>query len=105
MYHSIAVQDERANWLSVIDNAVVKNNPTFGEQTTRLQVFDAVAAECNKQQIYVHLDNHVSKAQFCCTPFDGNSWWQDTYFDAANWTRGLAYMANHVGNLLFLVYR
>lgn len=86
------------------DDKVVKNNPTFGQNTTRLQVFDAVAAECNKQQIYVHLDNHISKAGWCCTPFDGNSWWNDTYFNVEKWTRGLAYMADHVSLLLLFLF-
>ncbi|KAL8420680.1 hypothetical protein RB594_003463 [Gaeumannomyces avenae] len=74
---------------------IMENNPGFKAGTTRLQVFDAVAAECAQQGIYVVLDNHVSKAQWCCTPLDGNSWWGDTLFSAANWTRGLSYMANH----------
>ncbi|KLU90982.1 cellulase [Magnaporthiopsis poae ATCC 64411] len=74
---------------------VMAKNPGFNEGTTRLQVFDAVAAECARQGIYVVLDNHVSKAQWCCTPLDGNSWWGDTFFSTANWTRGLSYMANH----------
>ncbi|KAI0401941.1 glycoside hydrolase superfamily [Xylaria palmicola] len=74
---------------------VVANNPSFGPETTRLQVYDAIAAECAKQEIYVHLDNHVSKAGWCCSPLDGNSWWNDTYFGVANWTRGLSFMAEH----------
>ncbi|KAI1815110.1 glycoside hydrolase superfamily [Poronia punctata] len=72
---------------------VVRNNPSFGPETTRLQVYDAIAAECARQEIYLHLDNHVSKAIWCCTPLDGNSWWGDTYFDADNWKRGLSFMA------------
>lgn len=75
---------------------IVAKNPQFGAETTRLQVFDAVAAECARQQIYVHLDNHISKGMWCCSTGDGNGWWGDTYFSTANWTRGLAYMANHV---------
>ncbi|KAK3315663.1 glycoside hydrolase family 5 protein [Apodospora peruviana] len=74
---------------------VVNNNPEFGESTTRLEVFDAIAAECAKQQIYLHLDNHVSKASWCCNPFDGNSWWEDKFFDTENWLRGLSFMARH----------
>jgi len=62
-------------------------------------VFDAVAAECAKQEIFVHLDNHASKATWCCTPFDGNSWWNDAFFSVSNWTRGLTYMATHVSYL------
>ncbi|KAK5630330.1 hypothetical protein RRF57_006045 [Xylaria bambusicola] len=74
---------------------VVSNNPSFGAETTRLQVFDAIAAECAKQEIYVHLDNHISKAGWCCSPIDGNSWWNDVYFDVNNWGRGLSFMAEH----------
>jgi hypothetical protein len=50
-------------------NKVVANNPSFNASTTRLQVYDAIAAECTAQQIYVHLDNHVSiknKSYFQC---------------------------------------
>lgn len=79
-----------------IFNKVTAKNPSFSSNTTRLQVYDAIAEECAKQEIYVHLDNHVSMASWCCTPFDGNAWWGDTYFSPTNWTRGLAYMAEHV---------
>ncbi|KAI0202128.1 glycoside hydrolase family 5 protein [Astrocystis sublimbata] len=76
-----------------IYDKVIANNPSFDTKTTRLQVFEAVAAECAKQEIYVHLDNHISKAGWCCTPTDGNSWFGDKYFDVKNWTRGLSFMA------------
>ncbi|KAJ4300105.1 hypothetical protein N0V88_002774 [Collariella sp. IMI 366227] len=74
---------------------IIENNPEFSVKTTRFQVWDAVAAECAKQEVYILLDNHISKAGWCCSPFDGNSWWGDTYFSATNWTNGLAYMANY----------
>lgn len=38
----------------------------------------------------------MSQGAWCCNTEDGNSWWGDTYFSVANWTRGLAYMADHV---------
>ncbi|KAI0458243.1 glycoside hydrolase superfamily [Xylaria acuta] len=82
------------NGMAVYDK-VVANNPSFGAETTRLQVYDAIAAECAKQEIYVHLDNHISKAGWCCSPLDGNSWFGDTFFDVNNWTRGLSFMAEH----------
>jgi len=56
-----------------------------------------VAEECFKQEIYVHLDNHVSKGIWCCGTTDGNAWFGDKYFSVANWTRGLEFMAEHVG--------
>jgi hypothetical protein len=79
-------------------NQVLAKNPRFSASTTRLQVFDAVAEELNKQQIYIHLDNHISKGMWCCSGTDGNTWWGDTQFSTANWVRGLSYMANHVRN-------
>ncbi|KAK6213206.1 beta-1 [Colletotrichum tabaci] len=74
---------------------VLERNPSFTEATTRLQVYDAIAAECARQEIYILLDNHMSKGKWCCSGNDGNTWWGDREFDAANWVRGLAYMAEH----------
>ncbi|PPJ51646.1 hypothetical protein CBER1_08827 [Cercospora berteroae] len=82
-----------ANGEKVLEQ-VLKNNPGFTKDTTRLQVFDTVAAELAKQKIWVHLDNHVSKAKWCCGS-DGNGWFGDLFFDVAKWERGLGYMANH----------
>jgi hypothetical protein len=48
----------------------------------------------------VHLDNHISKAMWCCNSRDGNSWFGDKYFNTDHWIRGWAFMANHVRNLL-----
>lgn len=84
----------QANGTRVL-NQVLTKNPRFTASTTRLQVFDAVAEELGKQEIYVHLDNHISKGMWCCSGNDGNTWWGDTHFSLANWTRGLSYMANH----------
>ncbi|CAO2652928.1 Nn.00g023390.m01.CDS01 [Neocucurbitaria sp. VM-36] len=74
---------------------VLKNNPQFTASTTRLQVYDAIAAELAAQQIYVHLDNHISKGKWCCGGNDGNTWFGDTDFNVNNWKRGLQYMADH----------
>jgi len=90
----------QTNGIKVL-NQVLEKNPQFNASTTRLEVFDAVAAELNKQQIYIHLDNHISKGMWCCSTGDGNSWWGDTDFSTENWVRGLSYMANHVCALFF----
>lgn len=74
---------------------VIANNPSLTADTTRIQIFDAVAKECNDQGIYVHLDNHMSTAEWCCSFWDGNTWFGDTYFSVANWTRALNYMVGH----------
>ncbi|KAL8804438.1 MAG: hypothetical protein Q9182_002543 [Xanthomendoza sp. 2 TL-2023] len=80
---------------TTIWQAVMKKNPSFSSNITRLQVFDAIAAECSKHQIYVHLDNHVSKAGWCCDKDDGNAWFGDEHFDIMKWKRALGYMADH----------
>ena len=96
----ITVQAAFAQALGASDGAArfaefLDKNPEFDEQTTRLQVFDAVAEECARQQIYINLDNHMSRGAWCCNTGDGNSWFGDADFDVGNWTRGLAYMAEH----------
>ncbi|KAI4171741.1 MAG: hypothetical protein LQ346_008705, partial [Caloplaca aetnensis] len=80
---------------TIVYDAVMKNNPTFDPEITRLGVFDAIAKECANQGIYVHLDNHVSKAGWCCKERDGNAWFGDVDFDITKWKRALGYMADH----------
>ncbi|EMC98788.1 glycoside hydrolase family 5 protein [Baudoinia panamericana UAMH 10762] len=77
---------------------ILANNPQFNVSSTRLDVFDAVAAGLAQYQIYVHLDNHVSKAQWCCNNNDGNAWFGDTYFSVQKWHRGLGFMAAHAAS-------
>ncbi|RDL38898.1 Uncharacterized protein BP5553_03238 [Venustampulla echinocandica] len=79
-------------------NKILAKNPQFTASTTRLQVFDAVAEELAAQGVYLHLDNHMSKATWCCGTGDGNAWFGDTYFDVKKWTRGWSYMAAHAAN-------
>ncbi|KAK1993416.1 beta-1,6-galactanase [Colletotrichum falcatum] len=83
-----------ANGTAVLAQVLAKN-PSFTEATTRLEVYDAIAAECAKQQVHILLDNHMSKGKWCCSSDDGNTWWGDREFITANWVRGLAYMAAH----------
>lgn len=80
---------------TAIFEKVLSLNPSFSNDTTRLEVFDAIAAEAQQNEIFIHLDNHLSKAGWCCTPLDHNGWWGDSDFPVANWTRGLSYMADH----------
>ncbi|KFY79089.1 hypothetical protein V499_01878 [Pseudogymnoascus sp. VKM F-103] len=80
---------------TIILNQILKKNPQFSPKTKRLDVFDAVANELASQGIYVHLDNHVSKAIWCCGGSDGNAWFGDTHFDVSKWIRGWKYIARH----------
>lgn len=73
-------------------------NPWLSSATlhsTFAHVIDSLAAH----QVDVILDNHVSKAQWCCNLTDGNGWWDKAagytaltsrYFNTSNWLRGLS---------------
>ncbi|KAJ1018163.1 hypothetical protein NDA16_005029 [Ustilago loliicola] len=39
------------------------------------------------------MDNHISRAIWCCSHDDGNAWFGDIDFDISKWHRGHAYMA------------
>lgn len=80
---------------SIVLQQILSHNPSFTASTTRLEVYDAVTAECYKQQLLVHLDNHVSKGEWCCSTGDGNAWFGSEFFNVENWRRGNAFMANH----------
>ncbi|PWY97753.1 glycoside hydrolase [Testicularia cyperi] len=77
-----------------IMNMISQQNPEITKDTTRLEVYDLIAKEEAKQGILMHLDNHISRAMWCCSHTDGNAWFDDVDFDVANWKRGHAYMAN-----------
>ncbi|KAM5385729.1 hypothetical protein ACJZ2D_000928 [Fusarium nematophilum] len=79
----------------IIVSQILERNPQFTENTTRLQVWDAVAAELHRAQLHMIVNNHLSKAIWCCSPDDGNGWFDDTYFDVVKWKRSLAFMAKH----------
>ncbi|KAE9972155.1 hypothetical protein BLS_004157 [Venturia inaequalis] len=96
----VAVQTSFVKALGDTDGGLVwkkfqERNPGLGDDITRLGVFDAVAAECEKQGIMIHLDNHISKAKWCCNSQDNNSWFGDREFDADKWRRAWGYMANY----------
>jgi endoglucanase len=80
-------------------NSILQKNPEFTKDTTRLQVWDAVGKELSRQGVIIHLDNHVSRAFWCCGDDDGNGWFGEKDFDVEKWKRGLAFMAKHVRSL------
>ncbi|KAJ4359451.1 uncharacterized protein N0V89_000004 [Didymosphaeria variabile] len=74
---------------------ILENNPQFTNETTRLEVWDAVAKELADQGVILHLDNHVSKAFWCCGDDDGNGWFGEKYFNVDNWIRGWSFISSH----------
>ncbi|KAI1344108.1 glycoside hydrolase family 5 protein [Xylariaceae sp. FL0016] len=81
--------------------SVVSKNPWAVNATTR-GAYEAVIAALWKQGVMTILDNHVSKATWCCNIDDGNGWWDEgfgynamnsRYFKTQNWLNGLEAIA------------
>jgi hypothetical protein len=84
-----------------IYRAVVEKNPFLKSATVR-DVFAEVIRELWARGVMTVLDNHVSKASWCCNLDDGNGWWKDApiywsansrYFNSEQWLAGLRAMA------------
>ncbi|KAF7374589.1 Glycoside hydrolase family 5 protein [Mycena sanguinolenta] len=71
--------------------------------SARIDVFGAVIDALWARGVMTVLDNHVSKASWCCDYTDGNGWWDTAsgiydaanqqYFVTSNWLAGLEAMA------------
>ncbi|KAI2623883.1 glycoside hydrolase family 5 protein [Hypomontagnella submonticulosa] len=80
---------------------IAEKNSFVGSATTR-DVFGAVIAALWQRGVMTILDNHVSKASWCCGIDDGNGWWDkgfgyndmnSRYFKTDEWLDGLQAMA------------
>lgn len=84
----------------------VAKNPFLAGSTTTRDVFGAVVDALWERGVMTVLDNHVSKASWCCNLDDGNGWWASAfgynqwnsrYFDTDKWLAGLKAMATWAG--------
>ncbi|KAL7626343.1 hypothetical protein AAE478_003115 [Parahypoxylon ruwenzoriense] len=87
--------------LNGIYEQVAQKNPFVGSATTR-GVFESVIKALWDRGVMTILDNHVSKASWCCNIDDGNGWWDEgfgyndmnsRYFKTQEWLQGLEAMA------------
>ncbi|KAF7194923.1 Glycosyl hydrolase 5 family protein [Pseudocercospora fuligena] len=76
-----------------VTKEMVAKNPGWSKDTTRFEVWDKIAEEAAKREIYIHPDVHVGKAQWCCNKTDGNAWFDDYNFPVKKWHRGLQHTA------------
>lgn len=76
-----------------VTREIIAKNAGWSKDTTRFEVWDAIAQAAAAKNIYIHPDVHVGKAQWCCNNTDGNAWFDDYNFPVANWKRGLRYVA------------
>lgn len=76
-----------------ITTDIVKLNPKWNRNTGRFQIWSDIADLAAERGIFVHPDMHITKAKWCCSHDDGSSWFNDSNFSVANWTRALGYVA------------
>ncbi|KAL2148084.1 hypothetical protein VTH82DRAFT_2465 [Thermothelomyces myriococcoides] len=92
-----------ADEMAALFERVAANNPWIraGETTTR-DVLAAAVDGLYERGVLTVLDNHVSRASWCCSLTDGNGWWDEAagyndwnsrFFDTAAWVAGLEAMA------------
>lgn len=68
----------------VVGNYALAANPSF-EGENALTVFDQVIQALTNAGIMVILDNHVSKAGWCCSTTDGNELWYTSDYPESSW--------------------
>lgn len=74
-----------------------RHNPEFLDVPV-LQVYDAAVAALSRAGVLVLLDNHISRAGWCCNANDGNGWFNDKYFSVPLWLEALGTMAARYSN-------
>ncbi|KAI0879211.1 glycoside hydrolase family 5 protein [Hypoxylon argillaceum] len=81
--------------------SIVEKNSFAASGTTR-DAYAAVIAALWDKGVMTILDNHVSKASWCCDLTDGNGWWDkgagynsanSRFFNTDNWLNGVESMA------------
>lgn len=89
-----------SDMISLYNQALVKN--PFLANATRLDVFAKIIDTLNEKGVHTILDNHVSRASWCCDLQDGNGWWDTAvgyvpwnsrFFHTNEWLEGLNVMA------------
>ncbi|KAK3989480.1 glycoside hydrolase [Cladorrhinum sp. PSN332] len=103
-FQSAASSWSRPALYSLYTDGILTQNPWINPQTTTtLDVFSAVIDKLYSAQIVTILDNHVSKASWCCNLTDGNGWWDEAsaynpfnsrFFNTRNWLSGLSSIAS-----------
>src|SRR2546430_284172 len=87
--HVLGLNSVRLPWANetveknpVVPDYAVKANPQFRGMHA-MEVMDAVVAALAREQIMVILDNHVSRADWCCKDDDGNGLWYNAEYPEA----------------------
>ncbi|EEF47609.1 glycosyl hydrolase 5 family protein [Ricinus communis] len=88
-------------------SGIQANNPSIIDLPL-IKAYQAVVSSLGDNNVMVILDNHISKPGWCCSNFDGNGFFGDTYFNPDLWIKGLTQMAtlfNGVTNVIGMSLR
>jgi hypothetical protein len=87
--------------LGAVYRSAVSRNPFLATATVQ-ETFGAVVDALGARNVLVVMDNHVSRASWCCGMSDGNGWWDaaagynaanSRFFNTGNWLEGLRRIA------------
>lgn len=70
----------------VVPDYAVRANPQFRGKRA-MEVFDAVVKALAREKLLIVLDNHVSRADWCCSETDGNGLWYSNQYPETAWIR------------------
>jgi endoglucanase len=89
--HALGLNSLRLPWANetlekdpIVPDYAVQANPQFRGKHA-LDVMDAIIAALARAHIMVILDNHVSRADWCCKDDDGNGLWYNADYPEERW--------------------
>ena len=80
----------------------ISANPQFNGMRA-MQIMDAVISALANAHIMVILDNHVSRADWCCSEDDGNGLWYNTEYPESHWLADWKAIAHRYRNQPWVV--
>ena len=93
--HALGVNCVRLPWANetfeknpVVPDSGVKANPQFRGKRA-LDLMDTVVSALARAGIMIVLDNHVSRADWCCKDDDGNGLWYSADYPEEKWLADL----------------
>jgi endoglucanase len=105
----IGVNSVRLPWANetleknpLVPEYAVAANPQFKGKHA-MDVMDAVVAALAHAHIMVILDNHVSRADWCCSETDGNGLWYNNEYPESNWLADWQTIAKRYGDQPWVV--
>lgn len=103
---ALAGVPEHLDNITAIYASAVQQNPFLATATVQ-DVYGEVIGNLWANGVMTILDNHVSRAQWCCNLTDGNGWWDTAFgyiadnsrfFNTSEWLKGLQAVAEWSGS-------